>query len=110
MEISSGGPENMGEDDFEEIDAEDCDSSDGEEVGKVGLDKDDKFVRRIANPKLPSAEEVELHAAMGHLPYRSWCPICIKAQGRDDDHPRDDDKERLLPEYCWDYCFPGDEF
>ena len=24
-------------------------------------------------------------------------------------HTKDDGKERLLPEYSWDYCFPGDE-
>ena len=98
--ISPGGPEEDG--DEEGFDAEDEDFSEGEEVGKVGLDRDDKLVRKIADPKLPSSEEVDLHYAMGHLPYRSWCPICIKAQGRDDDHPKDEDKERLLPEYSWD--------
>ena len=46
---------------------------------------------------------------MGHLPYRNWCPICVKAQGKDRDHVKDDGKERGLPEYNWDYCFPGDQ-
>ena len=35
--------------------------------------------------------------------------LCEKAQGRDMGHMKDDGKERLLPEYSWDYCFPGDE-
>ena len=25
------------------------------------------------------------------------------------DHGKDGGKERTLPEYSWDYCFPGDE-
>ena len=25
-------------------------------------------------------------------------------------HYRDKGEKRLLPEYSWDYCFPGDEF
>jgi hypothetical protein len=47
---------------------------------------------------------------MGHLPFRNWCPVCIKAKGRDLDHRQDSGKERKMPEYSWDYCFPGDEF
>ena len=33
----------------------------------------------------------------------------MKAQGRDMGHMRDEGKERSLPEYSWDYCFPGHE-
>eukprot|EP00973_Karenia_brevis_P038344 5285687-Karenia_brevis.AAC.1 len=25
-------------------------------------------------------------------------------------HKKDKDGERRVPEYCWHYCFPGDEF
>lgn len=46
---------------------------------------------------------------MGHIPYRDWCPISMKAQGRDMGRMKDGGKERLIPEYSWDYCFPGDE-
>ena len=45
-----------------------------------------------------------------HLPYRNWCPVCIKAKGKDMDHRKDAGKERGLSEYSFDYCFPGDEF
>ena len=77
---------------------------------KVTAEKDDMVVRRMADPKLPSQDEVDRHCVMGHLPYRKWCPVCVKAKGRDMDHSRDCGKERKLPEYSWDYCFPGDEF
>ena len=45
-----------------------------------------------------------------NLPYRNWCPACVKAKGKDLDHRGAVDKERKLSEYCFDYCFPGDEF
>ena len=46
---------------------------------------------------------------MGHLPYRNWCPVCIRAKGKGMDHQSGKVKERKLPEYGFDYCFPGDE-
>ena len=45
-----------------------------------------------------------------HLPYRNWGPACVKAKGKDLDNRGAVDKERKLSEYCFDYCFPGDEF
>ena len=76
---------------------------------RIGLPKDDAVMKKVKDPKLPSQDEVDQHWIMGHLPYRKWCPICIKAQGRDMDHSKDSGGERKLPEYSWDYCFPGDE-
>ena len=71
--------------------------------------RDDEVVRKVKGHKLPTSEEGENHYIVGHIPYRDWCPICVKAQGGDMGHMKDDGKERLLPEYSWDYCFPGDE-
>ena len=76
---------------------------------KVMAEQDDAVVKRMVDPKLPSQDEVDRHCVMGHLPYRSWCPVCVKAKGRDMDHSRDSGKERKVSEYSWDYCFPGDE-
>ncbi len=76
---------------------------------RIGLDKEDEVIRKILDPRLPSREEVERHRLMGHMPFRSWCPICIQAQGREMDHNKDKGKEKRLPEYSWYYCFPGDE-
>ena len=36
--------------------------------------------------------------------------IIIMARSRDMPHRRDKGEARILPEYSWDYCFPGDEF
>ena len=73
------------------------------------LEEEGEVIKNIKGPKLQTQEEVDRHYVMGHIPYRDWCPVCVKAQGRDMGHMKDDGKERLLPEYSWDYCFPGDE-
>ena len=46
---------------------------------------------------------------MGHVVYRSWCPICVKAMGRDMRYFREKDQEKQVPEYSLGFCFPGDE-
>ena len=43
------------------------------------------------------------------MPYRNWCDVCVKARGREMEHAKDKGGERKLPEYHFDYCFPGDE-
>ena len=50
------------------------------------------------------------HELQGHLPYRNWCSVCVRAKGKDLDHRSDPLKERSVPEYSFDFAFPGDEF
>ena len=56
----------------------------------------------------PSAEAIEKHKAT-HLHYRSWCPVCVKANGKEDAHRRKkkgkDEKDRgnALPKISLDY-------
>ena len=80
---------------------------DGEGEGELKVDEACDLGRRIpvkvANPKLPSAEEVAEHE-LTHLPYRSWCSHCVK--GKTLDHRRSD-RKRVLPEVHLDYCFMG---
>ena len=64
----------------------------GEDVERLGLPKGEDFVRKFRDPKLPSEEEVERHFISGHVPYRSWCGICVRSKGRDMDHVRDGGK------------------
>ena len=100
------GDRDVSDEEGEEIDG-DIEGTIGE---RIKLRREDDVVKKIADPKLPSDEEVQRHYVCGHIPYRSWCQVCIKAAGRDFQHRTDSKKERLLPEYSWDYCFPGDEF
>jgi len=39
----------------------------------------------LNNPILPSAAEIAIHDRT-HIPYRSWCRICVEAAGREDAH------------------------
>jgi hypothetical protein len=76
---------------------------------KVVAEKGDEFVKTVADPRLPSQKEVEKHC-LTHLPYRNWCAICVAAKGKDLDHRKCVREERGLPEFSFDYCFPGDDF
>ena len=60
---------------------------------------------KVADPKLPSAEEVETHN-LTHLPYRSWCPHCVRGKGKTMDHRRAG-RPKMIPELHVDYCFMG---
>ena len=68
----------------------------GEAGERVGLPREDEGVRKIQNPVMPCKEDVEMYYLKGHIPFRSWCPICVKAFGKEMDHKRDDGKERRL--------------
>ena len=111
-DVLSVRPETVEE---EDIMANEGESDNGEVEGTVGdeaaerikIPREEEVVRKFTDPLLPTKSEVDMHNVMGHIPFRNWCPICVKAQGRDWDHCRDSGKERKLPEYSWDYCFLG---
>ena len=81
----------------------------GDQVERLALEKEGAIVTKLIDPKLPTQEEVEDHYVRGHFPYRNWCHICVRAKGRDMSHQKEGGKERKIPEYHFDYCFPGDE-
>ena len=60
----------------------------------------------IPDPRLPSAEEVREHA-LTHLPYRAWCPHCVRWKGKSLEHRRLRGEERGMREVHVDYCFLG---
>jgi hypothetical protein len=76
---------------------------------KIRGEKGGESIRMIADPRRPTEKEVEKHN-LTHLPYRNWCPVCVAAKGKDLDHRKDVREDRGLPEFSFDYCFPGDEF
>ena len=47
----------------------------------------------LKTPIMPTAKAVEEHFAT-HLPFRSWCPVCLKAKLREDGHYRKKAKEK----------------
>jgi len=57
--------------------------------------------RMSATPQEPTQEERELHN-LTHMPYRSWCPLCVRTKGRGDYHKQRYDKKPVVQV---DYCF-----
>eukprot|EP00971_Amphidinium_carterae_P337087 6473751-Amphidinium_carterae.1 len=80
----------------------------GEEVDEMierGEQVHDVVSRRV--PATPSVEEVRLHR-LTHTPFRSWCPVCIAARGRDPPHRRRGPRDLSQPQVHLDYFFPRD--
>ena len=75
---------------------------------RKGKEEDGRDMRKLIDPRRPTKEEVDEHD-LTHLPYRNWCPICVKAKGKELDHRKSIDEPKGLSEYSFDYCFPGDE-
>ena len=79
--------ENKGEgDDLKIGDGGDCD--------KITAPREGDFVRKLVDPCLPKGDEVKLHYEMGHAVYRNWCPVWVKASGKEMDHRNMKGKER----------------
>ena len=62
------------------------------------------------NPSDPTPAEREAHYAT-HRPFRPWCPICVKARGREDPHYAKvrKEKDEGLPTVSIDYASLGTE-
>ena len=50
---------------------------------------------KAADLKLPISEELDTHN-LTHLPYRSWCPHCVRGKGKTMDHRRAG-RDKLIP-------------
>ena len=65
-------------------------------------------MRNIGDPRLPTQAEVDNHN-ITHVPYRNWCPHCVRGRGKDLDHRRSVDENRYVHEFSFDYCFMGND-
>ena len=70
------------------------------ETGQTARRALDKFrptrkdtIESARDPGDPPTKEREDHNAT-HIPFRSWCPICVKAKGREEAHRNGRGKER----------------
>ena len=66
-----------------------------------------RFMQKVLDPILPKRAEVEAHQ-MIHLPFSNWCGHCVSGRGMERPH-RQVQGERTLPEFHFDFCFPGGE-
>ena len=61
----------------------------------------------LSDPRKPTLAEVKAHN-VNHLPYRSWCPHCVRGKGKSLDHKRlDQERDHVIPTVSMDYCFMG---
>ena len=77
---------------------------DDEEQGEVydSIDPEEAIIRIQNCPSKPTQKEVDEHYA-SHLPYRSWCPICVQSRGREDGHKRIKKRKDGKPRVVLDY-------
>lgn len=55
----------------------------------------ERRMRNIGDPRLPTKAEVDAHNVT-HVPYRNWCPHCVRGRGKDLDHRRSADEDRRV--------------
>ncbi len=63
--------------------------------------------KALRKPTEPTAEERRQHE-IGHLPYRSWCPACVKGRKKDRDHHPRPEEDRSIRSLHLDFFFLGD--
>ena len=51
--------------------------------------------KAVQAPKQPTPQEILEHDVT-HLPYRSWCPTCVQARGRQNNHPKQHSKLPII--------------
>ena len=99
--IDSGVSEGEGESRQQAAQGED--ETDGEAVEEAPI-------KKPRNPEDPTSDERERHWAAGHLPYRPWCPVCVKARCKEDGHYSKVKKEKTggMTTVSMDYATIGD--
>ena len=54
-----------------------------------------KKAKGLPTPPQPTEQERMEHK-LTHLPYRSWCPVCVRSKGRADNHPKQHSKAPVI--------------
>ena len=85
------------------------DDDEDEEGEELTASTEARVPSSLTSPEKPTQGEIDEHD-LTHLPYRSWCPICAPAAGREDKHMRraDEVEEGELTTLGMDYNFPSD--
>ena len=63
--------------------------------------------KAIKAPSKPSKEEVDEHMVT-HLPFRSWCPHCVRGKSKGKPHRKATQVNREIPTLAMDYMFMND--
>ncbi len=66
----------------------------GEQQQQEEREHEGAQVKIRKTPNWPSEKDVEEHYAANHVPYRSWCRVCVMAKGVNTGHRRIEEEER----------------
>ena len=55
-------------------------------------------------PSRPSLKEIEEHMTT-HLPFRSWCPHCVRGKAKGKQHRKQDREHHKIPTVAIDYAY-----
>ena len=75
-----------------------------------GAESEPEEARRVKTasvPTKPSKEEVDEHM-ITHLPFRSWCPHCVRGKSKGKPHGKATNGNREIPTIALDYTFMYD--
>ena len=116
-EVPPSSPESVTDDeifgpdsDFDPADAEALERAMGPEEGdpfwsveeNLDVEQEEAAPRRtLRDPGEPTKEEWEEHR-IDHVPYRSWCPYCVRGRGSGVPHKRVEEESRI-PTFGFDY-------
>ena len=67
---------------------------------------EDGDARAMPAPVRPTPAMIEQHN-VSHLPFRNWCPFCVRGRGKSCSHPRQAHDDEQLPTIAIDYGFLG---
>jgi len=86
---------------------EDCNEKFWEVEETINVEEEEAPKRKVLkDPGQPTAEEYEKHR-IDHIPFRSWCPYCVRGRGAGIQHRRSTEKG-TIPVFGFDY-FMGKE-
>ena len=59
----------------------------------------------MRKPEEPTQKEFEDHM-ISHMPFRAWCPHCVKGRAKSEPHPVKKEKaEEVIPVISMDYMW-----
>ena len=76
-----------------------------EEEEEERWDEEARKVKTTVDQTLPSEKEVQEHM-ITHLPFRSWCPHCVRGKAKGMPHRKqENEKEHTVPTVSIDYMY-----
>ena len=88
-------------------------SSNGPGSGQMEEDRpeaaEESTAKGLSVPIRPTPQMIENHRAGGHVPFRSWCPACVRGRGRSFQHHLTENSEEQVPTISIDYGFFGSQ-